>query len=295
VDITNINLNLYKSFIVACETRNLHRAAEVMNLTREAIRHNIKELSRQLGIVLFNPHRKGIEPTADAVALYREVKPALETITRAEQTLMVITPQTHGTIKMVVKTLFAESFLNDYIKVFRAKYPNIAIEFYYDKSLELLRNNKIDFVINWDCLFRDTEFKIIKIVEKGFDGGFVATQDFLNEYNLTVNLSKEDLIKLPIAEGEEFVPIIKEMLGTDQLNIIKASESNTIFSIAGASLAVAYCVEMDHAALKKFNFVNLNVAEVSPFLVHLVCGYKNLSRVAHVFLDGLVKYIKHKV
>ena len=45
---SNINYNLYKSFLVVYETQNISRAADFLYISQPAVSHNIKELEKQL-------------------------------------------------------------------------------------------------------------------------------------------------------------------------------------------------------------------------------------------------------
>mgnify|MGYP003297417224 CR=1 FL=1 len=44
---SNINYNLYKSFLVVYETKNISRAADILYISQPAVSHNIKELEKQ--------------------------------------------------------------------------------------------------------------------------------------------------------------------------------------------------------------------------------------------------------
>ena len=44
---SNINYNLYKSFLVVYETQNISRAAELLYISQPAVSHNIKELEKK--------------------------------------------------------------------------------------------------------------------------------------------------------------------------------------------------------------------------------------------------------
>ncbi len=43
---SNINYNLYKSFLVVYETKNISRAADLLYISQPAVSHNIKELEK---------------------------------------------------------------------------------------------------------------------------------------------------------------------------------------------------------------------------------------------------------
>jgi len=294
MNLGNTNLNLYRSFIVAYETKNLTRAAEIMRVTREAVRHNIAELGRQLGVNLFTSHNKGIEPTKEAFDLYPDVKEGLEKIVQAENRIAALDYQASGHIKMFVHALFAKQYLNSFVRDFRAKYPEITLEFVQGNEIELLKQNKIDFAIDWDAMFEGTALKIRKILDKDFSVQFVATKAFLAQNNLSQTLCKKDIARLTIIEREEFLPALVNYFGTSvKQNFIKVSSIETVFSMVRDSVGIGSTGHWFVEEMNDPNIVKLKITDIKFPSVRMVCAYKALSRPARAFIDGFTAFVNN--
>ena len=57
--LNQININLYRTFVIVAESKTFAEAAEKMDTTDKAISNDINSLERQLGIQLFYRKHKG--------------------------------------------------------------------------------------------------------------------------------------------------------------------------------------------------------------------------------------------
>ena len=293
MNISNTNWNLYKSFTVAFETRNLHQAAEILLVSRSAVGQNIKELERQLGVTLFKSDYKGIIPTAEAVNLYSVIKNATTSITNAEHDMQAFTGESAGAIKMVIPYWIAEIFM-PFIKEFRAKYPKVKLDFVGSKSSELLTTRDIDLVFDFDFSGLDGGFTIVKVL--ALTDILAANKDFLQKHGLTQTITKQDLIKLPLIlfidnpESNRFNDLVPE---TKPL-IIGTDSSNMTYSLVKNSMGIGWLSKEHIKAMSDPNIVEVRVKDFdfpSVFNSQVFCAYKSLSRPARAFLDGLLKFI----
>lgn len=71
---SNVNINLYKTFLEVYELKNISKTAKKMYISQSAVSQNIKSLENQLGVTLFKKSTKGIFPTNDAYLIYEDVK-----------------------------------------------------------------------------------------------------------------------------------------------------------------------------------------------------------------------------
>lgn len=74
-----VDLNLVRTFLEVCQTRNFGRAAERLHLTGSAVGARIKILEEQLGTTLFLRLRNGIELTPTAERLISQFRNLLST------------------------------------------------------------------------------------------------------------------------------------------------------------------------------------------------------------------------
>ena len=78
---TNININLYRTFLTVAESKSFAEAAEKLNTTDKAISNDINSLEKQLGVQLFyRKHRgsnNGLKITEIGKEIYPQVKKAM--------------------------------------------------------------------------------------------------------------------------------------------------------------------------------------------------------------------------
>jgi len=293
MDLRRTNWNLYKSFIVAYETKNLHKAADILDMTRSAVGQNIKELGNQLGVILFNSHRKGIEPTGEAHTLYPEIKNAVQSILQAEQNIKTFDAKTTSSIKIAVQSLVVELYIGYYMKEFCTKYPNVDIDFWGSSGVDLLEQRKIDFVINYDRFFAKTNFRKTHLFSLNYV--FIATKEFLSKHNLTTRISLEDLLKLQIiAYREAWADFINLVNPTVQPNVIETEAAQSTYAIAKNSVGIGY---INKEFFHKFrsatsNLVILDVNGINIPTYKYVCAYNNLTRPARAFIEGFTAFIQ---
>lgn len=79
------NLNLYRSFIAVYENGSISTAAKVLGLKQPTVTHNIKELEKTLGVILFIPHARGVTPTIAATKLYKYAKAGIDAFMKGEE------------------------------------------------------------------------------------------------------------------------------------------------------------------------------------------------------------------
>ena len=76
--LNQININLYRTFVIVAESKTFAEAAEKMDTTDKAISNDINSLERQLGIQLFYRKHKGsnngLKITEKGEEIYPEAK-----------------------------------------------------------------------------------------------------------------------------------------------------------------------------------------------------------------------------
>lgn len=137
-------------FLLAYETKNIQRVAELLFISRQGASKIIRELERELGSNLFIRSAKGLEPTDFARTLFPHAKKLLEKYeyitginTLAKQKKSVITIYT---IDNIVNYLSA-----DFFKTFRQAYPDTIlsiIEGTDDAALNSILLQNADFAIS---------------------------------------------------------------------------------------------------------------------------------------------------
>lgn len=262
-----------------------------MHVTRAAVGQKIKELSNQLGVKLFIPHTRGITPTSEANNLYPIIQNAIESIFQAESALHVFNSDSTGIIRIAIPNLAFKYYLGNYIKEYRTKHPKVLFEFFSTAPIELLEEGKIDFIFHFDRHFFDTNVKAINLVSA--ESVFVASKTFLQQHGLAQNLTREQLLKLPIiserVSWQEFMQ--KNDIETEPF-VIKTESTEKAYIVAKASGGIGYYCKglLETVNAGDTDMVYLNVEGINLPVMHEVCAFnKNLSRAARVFIEGLIK------
>ena len=146
-----VNINLYKSFVMAYKLRSLTKAAKKLMISQSAVSQNVKNLESQLNCKLFKMTTKEIKPTHIANAIFEKIDTALNTIGECES--MVNNNDYEGNINIGVQSFIFNAYLVNIIVGFIKKYPKININI-IDKSsstmLDMLKKEDIDFIFDID-------------------------------------------------------------------------------------------------------------------------------------------------
>jgi len=276
---SNTNFNLYKTFLAVYETKNMHKSADILGISRSAVQQNIKELNKQLNTKLFNSHSKGITPTQNAVLIYPKIKSAIENVALAEQDIMA--NNNSNVIKIAMESSLADLHIKDYITEFCNKYPEIQLEFFKRE------NTSVDLIIDLKCFF-DNEYKTIDLFT--VKGCFIASKDFLKKNKLDIGITNNELLRYKIIAYPRTWEQHRKMIGIEKnVSLIKSEGPNLTISMVKSGLGIGYMAKELVEKIKDPDIVVLNMGKDMP-IDKMVCGYKSLSPTAEKFVGGLVKF-----
>ena len=292
----NTNWNHYKAFITVYEIRNMHRAANILGITRSAISHNMKELGKQLGAALFTSHNKGVEPTSKAIDIYPMIKGAVDAIAEAEN-YMSTAGDEKTTIEMAVSATSVEVLVEDYLKEFRIKHPEIKLKVSMLEGMDLSKQKQQDFILT-SAHRVPPNFKTINLYTTA--PAFFATKDFLKKHRLTKTISKEQLVKFPIITretGEAWINFCKQVgAGKASTNVLSVMSSSMIYNMTKNSDGIGFFGEAMLDMTNDRGLVALNVSGVASKTVQYVCGYDEiLTKSARTFIDGFSKFCQNRL
>jgi len=205
MNITSTNLNLYKAFIKVYEIGNLTKAATELGMAQPSLTYSIKELEKQLGLVLFKTHARGVEPTQDADKLYKAVTVAFGTIADAEDSVKDFNQSSARTIKIACTTNFATYFLAKHIVSFCKRFKNVCFEILTRPNLEstkLLNNHEVDFVLN--NLPLDNKENVNTINLEILERVFYTSKSLAEKHSLKTQITKEEFEKLPFIAIQKY-------------------------------------------------------------------------------------------
>lgn len=170
---SNINLNLFRYFIAAAESKSFAEAGEKIGYNESTVSTSISTLEKQLGVQLFT--RKPLQITEVGQEIYETVKNGFANFDFAMVIAESKNDLENGKISVGCPSHITNFFLMDKIAEAIRDYPNMQVDLDTESDskqlMELLKNNKIDFAI-LDVIpeeyLEDLEIKEIKDIDNIF-------------------------------------------------------------------------------------------------------------------------------
>lgn len=260
---SNINYNLYKSFLVVYETKNISRAADILYISQPAVSHNIKELEKQLNIQLFYKKSNGMNTTSEADILYKYISSAFNSIWKGELTISDMAGLKTGVVKIGIPSYLTVLFLSDIITDFRSKYPNVKIEIVskpIPDLITMLQTQNIDIVIDSQPIPTEKSSTSIKYL-KSYNHCFFTTDKYYSEKSFGIdNINNLPLI-IPSQNSEEIKLLKTSVVGLKINPVIEAWTTESMIKLVKEGNGVGYCQEeyikneLENGSLKKLNLL----------------------------------------
>ena len=260
---SNINYNLYKSFLVVYETKNISRAADILYISQPAVSHNIKELEKQLNIQLFYKKSNGMNTTSEADILYKYISSAFNSIWKGELTISDMAGLKTGVVKVGIPSYLTVLFLSDIITEFRNKYPNVKIEIVskpVPDLITMLQTQNIDIVIDSQPISPEKTTTSIKYL-KSYNHCFFTTDKYYSSKSFGIdNINNLPLI-IPSQNSEEIKLLKTSVVGLKINPIIEAWTTESMIKLVKEGNGVGYCQEeyikeeLENGSLKKLNLL----------------------------------------
>lgn len=146
----NLNLNLYRVFYTVAKTKSFSESSRTLHISQPAISKHIQNLEYELNTLLFYRNNRGIELTPEAKALLTYVEKAWNFLMLGEKQLQESKELMKGKVSIGVPTFISIYYLNDYIKSFMEKHPNIVIKMANGSNetlLPLIYQHTLDLLI----------------------------------------------------------------------------------------------------------------------------------------------------
>lgn len=142
-----IELKHVRQFMAVAETRNFHRAAELLNIAQPALSRGIQALEHQLGVPLLTRNNREVNLTAAGQAF---LAPCAELARQLEQASFRA-QQAHQGLRGVLHIGYTDfaiaGKLPALLSAFRARFPDIALSLQYaatEQQMEMLEAGRLD-------------------------------------------------------------------------------------------------------------------------------------------------------
>lgn len=132
------------------EEGNIHRAAEVLNMSQPAASKLLKDLEEMLGVSLFERLPRGMRPTWYGDAMIRHSRMALASLTEAGAEIEALKSGQFGSVAVGAITGAAMSLLPTAMAAVTREYPRLRVSLLVESSdvlLERLSQNKLDILV----------------------------------------------------------------------------------------------------------------------------------------------------
>ncbi len=149
-DMSNVNLKLLQTFLLAAEHGSFRRAAEESHRSASAVSMQIRDLEEQVGISLFirTPRRANLTP--EGRILFEQVRRAMQDVQSGLDRLAEIAAQRQGRVRIACAPTLASTRLPDILATFKLRYPRSFVEVKETPptaALVLLQQQEVEFYI----------------------------------------------------------------------------------------------------------------------------------------------------
>jgi DNA-binding transcriptional LysR family regulator len=132
------------------EEGNIHRAAEVLNMTQPAASKLLKDLEDVLGVALFERLPRGMRPTAYGEAMIRHARVALASLNQAHDEVLALKSGRFGQVSVGAITTPGIMLLPQVISRVKQTHPSLRISLQIETSdvlMERMAQGKIDILV----------------------------------------------------------------------------------------------------------------------------------------------------
>lgn len=289
----NINLNLYKTFLVVAKSKSLSAASEKLDSEKGTVSRNIKLLEDTLGFKLFHRDNRGMKLTAKGQELYEYVNKGLSFLEEGEKVINEKDDLSNSKIVIGSLSHLSSFYVMDCIAKIKKDFPKLKVQLITGSTvndlLSLLENHKIDFAI--DSTIIDNENKDIHIRKlKTIDNIFISK----NPIKIT---DEKDLENYEYILGAEYSNTTKKLIELFEKHNIKIKQLMAIdttelrVSAVKKGLGISYVMkDIVQEELKRGEIYEVKVPfELPKSTLHLIYLNGYLSKADKKFIKDYLK------
>ncbi|WP_123501620.1 LysR family transcriptional regulator, partial [Pseudomonas frederiksbergensis] len=141
-----MNLRQLEAFRAVILGQTVTRAAEMLHISQPAATRLIASLEEDIGFSLFDRVKGRLQPTAEAMTLYQEVRRSLLGVERIARTAQDIRTLKRGSLHIACAPAMGLSFVPRAIAAFMAEHDQVQISLVVHSSREV-----VDLVVGQRC------------------------------------------------------------------------------------------------------------------------------------------------
>lgn len=133
-----------QAFIAVSQRGNFARAAASLGIVPSTLSQTIRTLEERIGVRLFNRTTRSVSLTQAGEALLARVRPAVEELDTAMESVNAFRDKPAGTLRLNVSAIPARMILTPILKEFLAAYPSINLEIVVDNTTSDIVSGRFD-------------------------------------------------------------------------------------------------------------------------------------------------------
>ena len=156
--ISRLKLRQMSLVLALIETKNLHRAAERLNLSQPAATKLLQEIERTLGVSLFDRQPRGMVPTVYGIAAARHARLLLRDLHRLQQEMDGLKRGIEGTVHLGAVMAAVPRLIAEALAALNQQHPTLRVALLTDTSdglLAELHAGRLDVVVGRPISKRD--------------------------------------------------------------------------------------------------------------------------------------------
>jgi len=231
-------------FIAVAEEGTVSGAAQSLSISQSAVTEAIKELEGDLGVTLFERHRRGLSITHTGHQFMRHATRILASVSDARRSFGESEEATPGVLQLGVTSLVAGYVLSDLLSRYRRAYPAVEVSAIEDNGeyLEhLLVGGELDVAVMVISNLRDRVALQAEIFETSPYrlwlplGHRLASADIIHASDIV----PEPLIMLTVDETEEITGKLLAALGARPHVAFRTRSVEAVRSLVATGAGIA--------------------------------------------------------
>src|SRR6478752_2859838 len=141
-----------------CDEGNIHRAAEVLNMSQPAASKLLKDLEDMLGVSLFERQARGMKANWYGESMIRHARNALSSLREAGQEVDALKTGLSGHVSLGAITGPALSLIPNALMMVARENPKLRVELHVESSdilIDQLEKGKLDIMVGRLCEMRE--------------------------------------------------------------------------------------------------------------------------------------------
>src|SRR5215468_8727048 len=132
------------AFVAVAERASFAKAARHLGVSRSTLSETIRALEDKLGVRLLNRTTRSVAPTEIGERLLAELRPALESLEQAVESINVFRDKPAGHLRLTVPRPAAKMVIEPIVAKFLAAHPAITLEVVTDSALTDIVRDRFD-------------------------------------------------------------------------------------------------------------------------------------------------------